>query len=50
MVVGEILVCQLAWRRGQGWLRPPGDGRDSLPVVEQHEIWAVVTALVRTNP
>ena len=50
MVIGEILVCQLACRGGQWWLRPSKDGRNPLPVAEEHEIWAVVTALVRTNP
>ena len=48
MVFGDILVCQLALKDGIWWLQPSGPGR-ALPVAEDSEIWAVVTALVRTE-
>ena len=49
MIHGDVLVCQLAYRDGQWWLRPSGPGREAMPVVEEAEIWAVVAALVRTE-
>ena len=48
MLHGEVLVAQLAYRRGQWWLRP---GRADRPLVsldgDGAEIWGVVAALVR---
>ena len=49
MVFGEVLVCQIAFRRGQWWLRPAGVGRQPVPVEGEAEIWAVVAGLVRTD-
>lgn len=51
MVRGEVWVCQLAYRRGQWWLRPGTGAKDPLPVVAEDdiEVWAVVAALVRTD-
>ena len=49
MIHGEVLVCQLAYRRGQWWLRPSGTGKEPMPVTDEAEIWAVVAALVRTQ-
>ena len=46
---GDVLVCQLAYRHGQWWLRPSGAGKEPLPVADEAEIWAVVAALVRTK-
>lgn len=50
MVHGDVLVCQLAWRDGQWWLRPSGPC-PSLPVAAEDdiEVWAVVAGLVRTD-
>lgn len=49
MIHGDVLVCQLAFRHGQWWLRPSGAGKEPLPVADEAEIWAVVAALVRTK-
>ena len=49
MIHGDVLVCQLAYRHGQWWLRPSGAGKEPLPVADEAEIWAVVAALVRTK-
>ena len=49
MIHGDVLVCQLAFRHGQWWLRPSGAGKEPLPVRDEAEIWAVVAALVRTK-
>lgn len=49
MIHGDVLVCQLAYKGGQWWLRPSGSGKDPLPVADEAEIWAVVAALVRTE-
>ena len=48
MLHGEVWVAQLAFRRGQWWMRP---GSADRPLValdgDGTEIWAVVAALVR---
>ena len=49
MVFGDVLVCQLAYRRGQWWLRPAGPGQQPIAVEGEAEIWAVVAGLVRTD-
>lgn len=49
MVFGDVLVCQLTWRRGQWWLRPAGPGEQPIAVEGEAEIWAVVAGLVRTD-
>ena len=49
MIHGDVLVCQLAYKAGQWWLRPSGPGRPAMPVTDEAEIWAVVAALVRTE-
>lgn len=49
MIHGDVLVCQLAYKQGQWWLRPSGPGKDPLPAADEAEIWAVVAALVRTE-
>ena len=49
MIHGDVLVCQLAYRRGQWWLKPAGTGKEPMPVADEAEIWAVVAALVRTE-
>ena len=48
-VSGDVLVCQLAWRRGQWWLRPAGLGKQPVAVEGEAEIWAIVAGLVRTD-
>lgn len=47
MLHGEVVVAQLAHRRGQWWLRSGRGDRPPLAVTEDVEIWAVVAALVR---
>lgn len=47
MVGGEVLVAQLAFRRGQWWLRPGKRDQPPVPVDEDTQLWAVVAALVR---
>lgn len=47
MLHGEVLVAQLALRRGSWWLRPGRADRPAVPVTEEVELWAVVAALVR---
>ena len=49
MIHGDVLVCQLAYRGGQWWLRPSGSDRKPMLVADEAEIWAVVAALVRTE-
>ena len=49
MIHGDVLVCQLAYQRGQWWLRPSSPGHNAMPVADEAEIWAVVAALVRTE-
>ncbi|TCZ54593.1 S24 family peptidase [Roseicella aquatilis] len=51
MVHGDVWVCQIAYKRGQWWLRPASGAREPLPVVAEDdiEVWAVVAALVRTE-
>jgi len=49
MVLGDVLVCQLAFRHGQWWLRPAGPDKQAVPVEGEAEIWAVVAGLVRTD-
>ena len=49
MIHGDVLVCQLAYKQGQWWLKPSGTGKAPLPVADEAEIWAVVAALVRTE-
>lgn len=49
MVFGDVLVCQLAYRRGQWWLRPAGEGKQPIAVAGEAEMWAVVAGLVRTD-
>ncbi len=49
MIHGDVLVCQLAYRGGQWWLRPSGADRKPMLVADEAEIWAVVAALVRTE-
>ena len=49
MIHGDVLVCQLAHKQGQWWLKPSGTGKAPLPVADEAEIWAVVAALVRTE-
>ncbi|WP_232477466.1 LexA family transcriptional regulator [Roseomonas sp. KE0001] len=47
MLHGEVLVAQLAYQKGQWWLRSGRQGRAPVAVTEEVEIWAVVAALVR---
>ena len=49
MIHGDVLVCQLAYKQGQWWLKPSGSEKAPLPVADEAEIWAVVAALVRTE-
>lgn len=49
MIHGDVLVCQLAYQRGQWWLRPSSPGHNAMLVADEAEIWAVVAALVRTE-
>ena len=49
MVFGDVLVCQLAFRRGQWWLTPSGPGREPVAVQGEAEVWAVIAGLVRTD-
>lgn len=50
MLAGDVLVAQLAWRRGQ-WLLLSGRAGTAPVAVEgdDAEIWAVITGLVRTR-
>ncbi|PHK93400.1 error-prone repair protein UmuD [Pseudoroseomonas rhizosphaerae] len=47
MLHGEVLVAQLAHKRGQWWLRPGRRDQPAVPVSEDMTLWAVVAALVR---
>lgn len=47
MLHGEVLVAQLAHKRGQWWLRPGRCDQPAVPVSEDMTLWAVVAALVR---
>ena len=49
MIHGDVLVCQLAFQKGQWWLRPAGPAHNAMLVADEAEIWAVVAALVRTK-
>ena len=49
MVFGDVLVCQLTFRRGQWWLKPSGTGEQPVAVQDDAEIWAVIAGLVRTD-
>jgi len=49
MVFGDVLVCQLTFRRGQWWLKPAGPGREPVAVQGEAEVWAVIAGLVRTD-
>ncbi len=48
MVEGEVLIAQLAYRRGQWWLKPGVPAQEPRPVPDEAEIWAIVCGLVRT--
>ena len=49
MVFGDVLVCQLAFRRGQWWLTPSSPDRKPIAVQGEAEVWAVIAGLVRTD-
>lgn len=50
MLAGDVLVAQLAYRRGHWWLLSGRPDTAPLPIEgEDAEIWAVVTGLVRTK-
>ena len=49
MVFGDVLVCQLTFRRGQWWLKPSGPDRQPVAVQGEAEVWAVIAGLVRTD-
>ena len=49
MVFGDVLVCQLTYRRGQWWLKPSGPDRQAVAVQGEAEVWAVIAGLVRTD-
>ena len=50
MLAGDVLVAQLAWRRGQWQLISGRPGTEPLTVEgDDAEIWAVITGLVRTQ-
>lgn len=50
VVHGDMLVCQLALKRGSWWLQPTGNA-EPLPIAAEAdiEVWAVVAGLVRTD-